>query len=410
MSTRRQFLTKTAASFIAGASLDAVHSAIGSSVAAKPKKGSEPHAVLRLAIIGTGQISHRYLKQAGAGKRARFVATCARHLESAKARALEYGVDAWFDNYETMYEQVTPDAVVVATPNSLHAAPTIAALERGIHVLCEKPMATTWSDCRAMAEAARRSSALLLCLPYDAVPAYITALGYLNEYTLGVFTGAEAQLLESGSEPDSWSYDRKIDGGEMLDSMIYPVSRLIGFLGPAARVTGFVNTLIPHRIISGSKIVESTIDDNVSLILEWETGQHAILRTLCGTSMDRNDSAIYGRHGTLWLSGNDLVIQSTLRTIPGSTPTTWDGIPGCYRISTQELRDISEEGLIDHFVDCILGSKTPTCGWQQQLHVNEILFKGYEAASSGRAQRLETTFVPWHHVDPAFYDTHTRPV
>jgi predicted dehydrogenase len=63
------------------------------------------------------------------------------------------------------------------------------------------------------------------------------------------------------------------------------------------------------------------------------------------------------------------------------------------------------ESMIDHFVQSIRTGSEPRCSGRLQLHVHEILFKGYEAAATGRTLDLETTFEPWHHVDPAFYDT-----
>src|ERR1051325_10964976 len=78
--------------------------------------------------------------------------------------------------------------------------------------------------------------------------------------------------------------------------------------------------------------------------------------------------------------------------------------------SEYTINEMVYEGLINHFVDCILGLAKPTCGGRQQLHVHEILFKGYEAAGTGRAQDLETTFTPWHQISPAFLDTRSRPI
>jgi predicted dehydrogenase len=426
MSTRREFLAQgAAAGVLAAASVQATPAAIdaASKSPAKARK-VQPGSVAKLAIVGVGDIFPRYLKQAAESKRARFVATCAHHLESAKARAMEYGIDAWYDDYAAMYEAVRPDGVVIATPNSLHAAQAIAAFERGIHVLCEKPMATTWEDCRAMVDAAQRTGAVFLCLPYDAHPPYLAALEHVNEGTLGVFTGADAQVLITGPGRDNWFYDRSMAGGAMLDSMVYPVSSLIGMLGPARRVTGFVNTLIPHRLVGGktldlnpphsggdSKVVESNVDDNISLVVEWPGGQQAMLRTLWGTSIIQYGAAvIYGREGTLWISNNDVIVHSPNRSIGGGEAMTWNGYSSCYRIPVKPLQNIRNEGLIDHFVDCIQGLSEPTCGGQQQLHVHEILFKGYEAGRSGRVQELETTFTPWHHIDPSFHDTRSRAV
>lgn len=377
-------------------------------------------STLSLGIVGVGDISPRYFKQAAQSTRARFVATCARHLESAKARAIEYGIKSWFDDYNAMYDSVDLDGVVIATPNSQHAAPAIAALERGIPVLCEKPMATSWADCQAMVRASQRSGAVFLALPYDASPQFLEALKYLDASNLGVFTGAEGQLLLPGPGRDNWYYDKSVAGGAMLDSLVYPTSTLIGMLGPAHRVTGFVNTLIPHRLVGGTtvdmtpprpgadtKVVESNVDDNITLIIEWAGGQQAVLRTLWGTSFFRMDCTVCGRDGTLWLSDDGLIIHSPLRSVVGAQPIEWRGYSNCYRISVRELQN---EGLVDHFVDCINKVVKPSCGGEQQLHVHEILFKGYEAARTGMAQLLETTFVPWHSTDVAFADTRSHPV
>lgn len=422
MSTRRSFLFRTGL-----VTLSAMTSA---RVAGERHKDSTERdsgsrdSVLKLAIVGTGKISHRYLKQAAVSKKARFVATCARHLDSAKARAIEYGIGTWFDDYAAMYDAVKPDGVIIATPNSLHAAPAIAALERRIAVLCEKPMATTWRDCQRMVAAAMRNRTVFLCLPYDANSQFLAALGQLTEANLGVFTGAEAQLLWPGAPWDNWYYDRNVvGGGAGLETIVYPMSRLISLLGPARRVTGFSNTLIPHRILAAdkgglvpprdpreSKVVGSNVDDNSCLVVEWPLGQQALVRAMWNSSMVRNDTTIYGRHGTLWITNDELIVQALDRVIPDAEAVTWNGYKNCYRVPFERIMDVSQEGLVDHFADCIRGISQPRCGGQQQLHVHEILFKGYEAARTGVTQRLETTFTPWHEIEPSFSDTLSRPL
>ena len=76
------------------------------------------------------------------------------------------------------------------------------------------------------------------------------------------------------------------------------------------------------------------------------------------------------------------------------------------RLPEYKRKDPQNEGLIDHFVDCIEGKAQPTCGGLQQLHVHEILFKGCEAARN--AQVPETTFTPWHAIEPSVNDTRSR--
>lgn len=432
MPSRREFILATAAATVGAAApagdlqttaAGAARSKLNSSHASIRHKRAKGEPI-RLAIVGTGEISPRYLKKAAEGTRVRFVATCARTIESAKSRAIEYGIDSWFDDYVKMYDDVKPDGVVIATPHTLHAEQSIAALNRGIHVLCEKPMATSWEDCKSVVAAAQRSGAVFLALPYDSTEPILAALEHINERTLGVFTGAESQVFMPGGARDL-GWDRASGGGAMLSVLVYPVSRLVTLLGPASRVTGFVNTLIPHRLLGEGKTidlqppkrdsarrVESTIDDNVSLLIEWPSGQQAIVRCLWGTSFVRiYDTAIYGRHGTLWINGfmgNEIIIHSPERAVENAAPTTWNGNANCYRIPAKQILDIKDDGLLAHFADCIEGIKAPTCGGPQQLHVHEILFKGFEAARSGRAQNLETTFTHWYEIDPTFHDTRSR--
>jgi predicted dehydrogenase len=192
----------------------------------------------------------------------------------------------------------------------------------------------------------------------------------------------------------------------MLDCLVYPMSRLVSLLGPAKRVSALVNTLIPQRIVGDGKRVHSDVDDNVTLLVEWPGGQQAVVRTLWGTSFSRNDSVVYGRKGTLWLAGGAVVLHSPHRPIPDATPVEWQGFENCYRVTPRQ--GIPAESMIGHFVTCIHTRRQPYCSGHLQLHVHEILFKGYRAAETGQTQNLETTFTLWHTMPPEFYDTRSR--
>lgn len=360
--------------------------------------------MIRLAMIGCGEISERFFKQAEAIEGVEFVATCAKHLESAKNKAMEHGISLWYDDYERMMDNVRPNGVVITTPHSLHAAPALAALKRKIHVLDEKPMATSFEDCKSMVQAADENDTILMCLPFDHTPEFLTALNYINEETIGKFTGAESVLLIPGPFRDNWYMDSRIShGGAMLDCVVYPMSRLISMLGPAKRVTAMANNLIPHRICGNGRKCESDVDDNDTLIVEWDTGQQAVVRSLWGTSFSRNDTTIYGRKGTVWYCLDKVIVHSPSNEIENATPIEWQGFDNCYKIDPAP--GTPNESMIGHFVRCIIEHKEPKCSGHLQLHVHEILFKAYEAAKSGITQDLETTFTPWHMIDASFYNT-----
>lgn len=360
--------------------------------------------MIKLAMIGCGQISERFFVQADALDNVEFVAACAKHLESAEKKAKEHNISRWYDDYNKMMDDVKPDGVVITTPHSVHAAPAIAALNRGIHVLDEKPMATTLEDCHAMVQASDKNDAILMCLPFDHTPEFLTALKYINEESIGKFTGVESVLMIPGPYRDNWYMDSKIShGGAMLDCVVYPMSRLISMLGPAKRVAAMVNNLIPYRICGNGKKCKSDVDDNVALIVEWENGQQAVVRTLWGISYGRNDTTVYGRKGTVWYDGQWVIIQSPEKPVEGAELVTWQGMDTCY--SVKPSPDTLNESMIGHFAECIRTHTEPKCSGHLQLHVHEILFKAYVAAETGITQDLETTFTPWNVIDPKFYET-----
>src|SRR5580765_6701311 len=70
--------------------------------------------------------------------------------------ASRWGWERWTDDWRTIAEDDEIDLVDVATPNDLHAEPSIAMLEAGKHVACEKPLAGTLADARAMRDAAQK--------------------------------------------------------------------------------------------------------------------------------------------------------------------------------------------------------------------------------------------------------------
>jgi predicted dehydrogenase len=362
---------------------------------------------IRLGMVGSGDISNRFFEQASRLPNVSFVATCAKHIENAEKKAQKYNVQRWYEDYVGMMENEQLDAIVVTTPHSVHSEVVIAALERGLHVLNEKPMATSLEDCKRMVELAEEKNRIFMSLPFDLYPNFMAATHYVNEKYIGKITGAEAQLSIPGPPRDNWYYNRSIaHGGAILDCMVYPVSRMISLLGPAKSVMAEVNTLIPNRIVGEGKKVKSDVDDNATVIVEFENGQHAVIRTLWGTSFVQNNTIIYGRKGTVALndSGFPLVIHSLEASIPDAEQVTWRGIKECY--VPKELPPFGpEQDIMGHFVHCLRTGDQPKPSGRLQLHVHEIMFGAYESAQTGQRYDLKTTFEPWNRLDPQIFDT-----
>ena len=111
--------------------------------------------VVRVGIVGTGWWAETmYLPSLESHQSARITAICGRNSERTAELAERAGGARAFADYHELMVSGETDAVVVATPDDLHCAVTMAALEAGQHVICEKPMANSLADAQAMLEKA----------------------------------------------------------------------------------------------------------------------------------------------------------------------------------------------------------------------------------------------------------------
>jgi len=110
-------------------------------------------AKLRVGIIGAGLRALFLTPELRATGRAEVVAICRRNPERLAMAQKALSVSKVYTDWREMLDQAELDAVIVSTPHHYHAEPAIAALERGLHVSVEKPMALTSKDAWAMVDA-----------------------------------------------------------------------------------------------------------------------------------------------------------------------------------------------------------------------------------------------------------------
>ena len=118
--------------------------------------------MLNIGIIGCGKIAQvRHLPEYEQNPGARIAGLYDLNQERAQTLAAQYGAKV-YPSYEALLADPAIDAVSVCSANVSHAEITVAALEAGKHVLCEKPMATTLADCERMVSAAKKSGKRLM--------------------------------------------------------------------------------------------------------------------------------------------------------------------------------------------------------------------------------------------------------
>jgi predicted dehydrogenase len=124
-------------------------------------RGDGPVTSLRVGVIGVGWAGQQHLAAYDALAGVEIVALAGLEEPVREALAAQYGIERHVARWEDLLEFDAIDAVSVAVPTFLHAPITIAALQRGVHVLSEKPIARNECEARAMVEAARAAGRVL---------------------------------------------------------------------------------------------------------------------------------------------------------------------------------------------------------------------------------------------------------
>jgi len=200
---------------------------------------------LGIGLIGKPQMGGGLLQ----GPHARYVAGCDLN-EAFCAEAREtFGIDT-FTDYRELIAHPEVDVVAVRTPNYFHKQPTIDALEAGKHVFCEKPLALTMEDCRAMVDAARRNGRKLqinLELRSSVLPRRIKEivasgeLGVVRRIMFNHYQGAWDQ------GPDHWRMDLERSGGIFPEKLVHEVDVFRWVGGEVTAVQSFhAATVIPQ--------------------------------------------------------------------------------------------------------------------------------------------------------------------
>ena len=128
---------------------------------------------VRIGLLGAGMISQKHLNMYAQIPEAQVVAVCSRTQQSAERCAQQFGIPNVYTDYTAMLQRDDIDAIDICLHGNLHASAAIQALQAGKHVYCEKPLAGSYYDGKAMLDAAAASGKTLhiqlgfLYRPYD---------------------------------------------------------------------------------------------------------------------------------------------------------------------------------------------------------------------------------------------------
>lgn len=193
---------------------------------------------VRWGLLSTANINRALIPPIRASERGELVAVASRSLEKAQAYAQEWEIPKAFGSYEEMLDSGEVDAVYVGLPNHLHAEWSIKAMQSGVHVLCEKPFATSLKEVDAMIAASKETGmALAEAFMYRHHPQTKIAGEWVQSGRLGeiILVRGTFNFLMTTERRDPASPDVRLNpeygGGSLWDIGVYPLSYTQYILG-----------------------------------------------------------------------------------------------------------------------------------------------------------------------------------
>lgn len=194
---------------------------------------------MKTAIIGSGGIAQIHGPQILRQPDAKLVAIVDKDASRAAALASEVKAEHFYTDVEIMLKEQRPDIVHILTPPEYHADLSIMVMNKGCHVLVEKPMALTVNDARRMIDTAVKNN-VKLCVDHSMLFEEViqAALKMVSEGTIGKVISVESHFsynpmrnpawVEEGAQYSYWAYH--LNGGPIQDLFPHPASAIMEFL------------------------------------------------------------------------------------------------------------------------------------------------------------------------------------
>lgn len=355
---------------------------------------------IRVGIIGTSWWTDlMYLPSLQSHPRAEVVALCGRNRANADALAQKFGVAQVFTDYRAMLEQAGLDAIAIVTPDDEHHQMALDALDAGLHVLCEKPLAGNAAQAREMhAKAQATGLQNLVLFTYRWMPQHIYARQLLHEGRIGRCRQANFQFLMSyaGDQEYRWRFDGQRANGVLGDLGSHVIDLARWYLGEIVRVQAHMANFVDRPGAGGGPGVPA--NDSALLLLEFADGAHAAVQlSAVATAIEDEGwavrSQLYGEAGSLDISltVNEAIGWSQAGTpgvqrlpVPaelwgGSDPSDFFGVflkaPAGPRL----------------FIDAIAEGRPAEPSFYDGLRAQEVVDAALESHRSGRAVALSET-------------------
>ncbi|MBL15847.1 MAG: hypothetical protein CL767_01485 [Chloroflexi bacterium] len=261
---------------------------------------------IRVGLIGAGgNVRNRHIPGFQQVNGLEIAAVANRSLESGRTVADQFNIPQVYSGWRELLEDDSINAVCIGTWPYMHRTMTLAALEKGKHVLTEARMACTAQDARDMLDASLKHPELVCQLTptsttykIDNLLKKLIAEGFVGEVLSVEMQALQNRFADFGGDLH-WRHDWKMSGYNTLN-IGASYESMMRWLGRGNRVMAMAKVHVPYRTDDRGETVSVSIPDHVNILYELANGAQVHMRMSATTGLSTgNQTWIYGTEGTI---------------------------------------------------------------------------------------------------------------
>jgi predicted dehydrogenase len=242
---------------------------------------------IRWGIAATGGIASSMVEALATLPNAEVVAVGSRRQHTADQFAQRHSIPSAHGSYAELFDDDDVDVIYIASPHSHHHEMTIAALDAGRHVLCEKAFAVNAGQARLMVDAARRNGRFLMEAMWTwFIPGIVELRRRIHNGAIGEVLVVESNFGIPVEDPNGRHRRPDLTGGALLDLGIYPLALARYLLGE------------PTDVRALGRLSEQGVDALVGGVLSFASGALAVFHTTLD-GLSTLDARVVGTEGTI---------------------------------------------------------------------------------------------------------------
>lgn len=332
---------------------------------------------MKIGFAGAGYIINIHA-QAARNNGAELAAVAEKFVEKVVPFGKKFRIKQQYETVEQMLAAGGVDALVIGTPNFLHAPQAIAALQAGVHVLVEKPMAMSVAEAEIMLAASAKSGAKLMvahCWRFDQDVNWLKA----QAARLGKIIRTKGYGVHSNWGPAGWFTQKALAGGGALADMgIHALDTARYLLGDPQPVSVYAKI--------GTHYKDYDVDDTGVILVEWDNGTTSYIESGWWQPYSDGPEAgtqLYGEKGFGQLFPTRLLL-------PNDEAQKVDEVKSGFKFPRKEHCPQSMyDAQMAYFLACIQSDQTPVPGGLEGLVNMKIVQAAYESSRTGLAVHFQ---------------------